>query len=59
MRGQSGCPNAGTMFGATAVSQCGGLHGLAAGTIVYYLFPSPAALATGFSNLLKKGDFQE
>ncbi len=59
VRGQSGCPNAGTMFGATAVSQCGGLHGLAAGTIVYYLFPSPAALATGFSNLLKKATFRK
>ena len=54
VRGQSGCPNAGTSVGATAVIQCAGLHGLGAGTIVYYLFPSPAALATGFSNLLKK-----
>ena len=54
VRSQSSCPNVGTMFGATAVSQCDRLHGLGAGIIVYYLFPSPAALATGFSNLLKK-----
>ena len=54
VRGQSGCPNAGTSVGATAVIQCAGLHGLGAGTIMYYLFPSPAALATGFGSLLKK-----
>ena len=54
VRGQSGCPNAGTSVGATAVIQCASLHGLGAGTIMYYLFPSPAALATGFSSLLKK-----
>jgi hypothetical protein len=54
VRAQSGCPNAGTSVGATAVSQCADLHGLGAGTIMYYLFPSPAALATGFSNLLKQ-----
>ena len=60
VRGQSGCPNAGTSVGATAVIQCAGLHGLGAGTIFYYLFPSPAALATGFSNLLKqKANFRK
>ena len=54
MRSQNSCHNAGTSVGATAVIQCARLHGLAAGTLIYYLFPSPAALATGFSNLLKK-----
>jgi hypothetical protein len=60
VRGQNNCRNAGTEFGATVVSQCSGLHGLAAGTLlVYYLYPRPAALATGFSNLLKKATFKK
>ncbi len=60
VRGQDNCRNAGTEFGATAVSQCSGLHGLAAGTVlVYYLYPSPAALTTGFSSLLKKAKFKK
>jgi hypothetical protein len=59
IRGQDNCRNAGTGFGATAVSQCSGLHGPAAGTVlVYYLYPSPAALTTGFSSLLKKANFR-
>ena len=60
VRGQDNCRNAGTGFGATAVSQCSGLHGLAAGTVlVYYLYPSPAAVTTGFSSLLKKANFSK
>ena len=60
VQGQNNCRNAGTEFGATAVSQCSGTRGPAAGTVlVYYLFPSPAALATGFSNLLKQANFKK
>lgn len=49
---RASCLNAGTRFGATAVSQCQQLQGLAANTIIYYLFPSRAALASGFSKFL-------
>jgi hypothetical protein len=60
VRGQNNCRNIGTQVGATAVSQCSGLHGLATGTVfVYYLFPSPAAVATGFSNFLKTEKFHK
>ena len=58
VRGQNHCQNAGTAVGATAVSECAGLHGLGAGTVFYYLFPSPAATATGFSNFLKTEKFR-
>ena len=58
VRGQNHCQNAGTAVGATAVSECAGLHGLAAGTVFYYLFPSPAATATGFSSFLKTEKFR-
>jgi hypothetical protein len=56
---QNNCRNAGTAVGATAVSQCANLHGLAAGTIFYYLFPSSAATATGFSKFLKTEKFSK
>jgi hypothetical protein len=59
IRGQNNCHNIGTEVGATAVSQCAGPQGLAAGTIVYYLFTSPAKLATGFSALLKTAKFNK
>ncbi len=47
------CLNAGTKFGATAISQCQKLQGVAASTIIYYLFSSPAALASGFNQFLE------
>lgn len=46
------CLNAGTKFGATAISQCQKLQGVAASTIIYYLFSSPSTLASGFSQFL-------
>jgi hypothetical protein len=57
VRGKNNCRNAGTAVGATAVSECTGLHGLAAGPLFYYLFASPAKLATGFSDFLKTEKF--
>jgi hypothetical protein len=56
---QNNCRNAGTAVGAIAVSQCARLRGLAAGTIFYYLFPSSAATATGFSSFLKTEKFSK
>jgi hypothetical protein len=58
VQSQGGCSNAGTLVGATAVSQCSSLTGLGATTIIYYLFPSPSALATGFSDFLTKQSFR-
>jgi hypothetical protein len=58
IRSQSSCPNAGTQFGAIAVSQCNRLN-LAAGTIQYYLFPSAAALTSGVSQLLSSAHFRK
>jgi len=58
VQGANHCANAGTSFGAMAVSQCGRLHGLGAGTIIYYLYPGPAALRAGFDALLKKEKFK-
>ena len=55
-QGQGSCLLTGTAVGATAVSQCQNLTGLGATTIIYYLFPSPSALATGFSELLTAND---
>jgi hypothetical protein len=52
------CSNAGTQFGAIAVSQCNRLN-LAAGTIQYYLYPSAAALASGVSQLLSSAHFRK
>jgi hypothetical protein len=54
---QSSCQNAGTGFGATAVSQCQRLQGLAANLIIYYQYPDKTALASGFSAFLKKQKF--
>ena len=60
VQGADNCANAGTSFGAIAVSQCGRLHGPAAGTIIrYYLDPGPAALRAGFNALLKKEKFKK
>jgi hypothetical protein len=52
------CQNAGTKFGSTAISQCQKLQGLAANTIIYYLFPSRSALASGFSQILEANKFR-
>ena len=57
IKGTGNCQNAGTAVGATAVSECASLPGLAAGTIFYYLFSSPAALATGFTAFLREVKF--
>ena len=51
------CANDGTPVGAIAASECGSLHGLAAGTIFYYLFSNSTALANGFSTFLKNEKF--
>jgi hypothetical protein len=58
IRSQSSCPNAGTQFGAIAVSQCNRLN-VAAGTIQYYLYPSSAALSSGVSQLLSSAHFRK
>ena len=52
VQGAGNCANDGTQVGAIAVSECSSLRGLAAGTIFYYLFSGPAALATGFTAFL-------
>jgi len=56
---QGACKNAGTGFGATAVSQCQNLQGLAAQVIIYYLYPSRSALAAGFSDFLQAQKFHK
>jgi hypothetical protein len=58
IRSQSDCPNAGTQFGAIAVSQCNRLN-LAARTIQYYLYPSSAALTSGINQLLSSAHFRK
>jgi hypothetical protein len=58
IRSQSSCPNAGTQFGAIAVSQCNRLN-LAARTIQYYLYPSAAALTSGVSQFLSSAHFRK
>ena len=42
---------------ATAVAECGKVQGLAAGTIVYYLFSSQGALSSGFNRFLTNVKF--
>jgi hypothetical protein len=59
VRSRSNCPFAGTQFGATAASQCARLSGLGATTIVYYLYPSSAALTSGISSLLSSAHFHK
>ena len=58
IQGRDNCHLAGTQFGATAVSQCSRLN-LPAGTIIYYSYPSPAALASGVSKLLSDNNFRK
>ena len=57
VRNSGECLDNGTKFGATASSQCQQLQGLAANTIIYYLFPSRAALASGLSQALTSYNF--
>ena len=52
IQGSDKCHNAGTEFGAIAESQCSRLPG-GANIIVYYLYPSTAALGAGMNSLLK------
>lgn len=59
IKGTNNCHNIGTSAGATAVSQCTAPGGLAASTIIYYLYPSQAALATGFSSFLTSVKFRD
>ena len=58
IQGRDNCHLAGTQFGATAVSQCSRLN-LPAGTIIYYSYPSPAALTSGVSKLLSDNHFRK
>jgi hypothetical protein len=58
VQGRDNCHLAGTQYGATAVSQCSRLN-LPAGTIIYYLYRSPAALAKGVSSLLSGNHFHK
>ena len=58
VQGRDNCHLAGTQYGATAVSQCSRLN-LPAGTIIYYLYRSPAALASGVSSLLSGNHFHK
>jgi hypothetical protein len=51
IQGRDNCHLTGTQYGATAVSQCSRLS-LPAGTIIYYLYPSQAALNAGLSTFL-------
>ena len=57
VQGHNNCQLAGTQYGATAVIQCSRLTGLAAGTIIYYLYPSTAKLTSGVSAFLSKVGF--
>jgi len=56
---QHACLNNGTEFGATAVSQCQHLQDIAPQVIIYHLYPSRTALASGLSALLKKANFRK
>jgi hypothetical protein len=56
--GANNCRNAGTSVGAIAVSQCTGISGLAAQTIIYYLFSDSTALGNGFGAFLSNEKFR-
>jgi hypothetical protein len=51
------CTNDGTSDGARVVAECTNLQGLAATTIIYYLFSDTGALNTGFSSFLTSSNF--
>ena len=58
VQGRDNCHLTGTQYGATAVSQCSRLT-LPAGTIIYYLYPSQAALSAGLSTFLASVHFHK
>ena len=58
IQGRDNCRLTGTQYGAIAVSQCSRLN-LGAGTIVYYLYRSQAALSAGVSSLLRGANFHK
>ncbi|HYX59599.1 MAG TPA: hypothetical protein VE888_11395 [Streptosporangiaceae bacterium] len=58
IQGRDNCHLTGTQYGATAVSQCSRLS-LPAGTIIYYLYPSQAALGAGLSTFLASVHFKK
>jgi hypothetical protein len=58
VQGRDNCHLTGTQYGATAVSQCSRLN-LPAGTIIYYLYPSQAALSAGLSTFLTGVHFKK
>jgi hypothetical protein len=58
VQGRDNCHLTGTQYGATAVSQCSRLS-LPAGTIIYYLYPSQAALKAGLSTFLAGVHFKK
>jgi len=46
------CSNDGASYGARVVAECTNLQGLAATTIIYYLYSGTSALSNGFSSFL-------
>jgi len=58
IQGRDNCHLTGTQYGATAVSQCSRLS-LPAGTIIYYLYPSQAALSAGLGTFLASVHFKK
>ena len=58
IQGRDNCHLTGTQYGATAVSQCSRLS-VPAGTIIYYLYPSQAALSAGLSTFLAGVHFRK
>ncbi len=57
VKGHGNCQLTGAQYGATAVIQCSRLNSLPAGTIIYYLYSSPAKLTGGVSAFLSKVGF--
>ncbi len=51
------CSNDGTSYGARVVAECTNLQGLAATTIIYYLYSGTSALSNGFSDFLTASNF--
>ena len=58
IQGRDNCHLTGTQYGATAVSQCSRLT-VPAGTIIYYLYPSQAALSAGLGTFLASVHFHK
>jgi hypothetical protein len=57
VQGDNNCTNDGTSDSARVVAECTHLQGLAATTIIYYLFSGTGALNTGFSSFLTSSNF--